>query len=334
MLARFVIILGTILCLFSSCSKIEEIEPRSATSFDFFDTFTTLTSYRDEKEEEFEENKVLVFSTLSYYHKLTDIYHEYEGMNNLCTVNLMAGKERVEVSKDLIDFVLYALEISEKCDNKVNIMMGSITKVWKDSRVLPTIEGLEEKNKHTSPSLLVIDTINNTLYITDKDASIDVGAFSKGYAVEKCAELLENKGINSYSINSGGNIRVIGTKPNGKGWKTGIKDPEGSSTIKLSLELKNASCVTSGGYERFIELDGKKYSHIIDPETLYPTERYLSVTIISPHSSDADSLSTALSNTTREEGEKIIKGFPSTGVIWIEKDGTIRYSEIIKEYLI
>lgn len=194
-------------------------------------------------------------------------------------------------------------------------------------------EELAERAKHTDFSSLVIDTENNTVRITDPNASIDVGALGKGYATEKAAKYLESIGAESYVLNIGGNIRIIGTKTDGSGWGTGIKDPNNEDQYAVTLTLANTSCVTSGDYERFFAVDGKRYHHIIDKDTLMPSAHFSSVTIITPDSGLADALSTALFSMSYEDGLALVDKIGNVDVIWITHDGTKYYTAGIENLI-
>ena len=179
--------------------------------------------------------------------------------------------------------------------------------------------------EHTDIGQLIIDEENCTVTLTDPEMTLDVGAIAKGYATERVARFLEEKGITGYVLNVGGNVRTIGTKPDGSGWVTGIKNPKDPSTIAVNITIADTSCVTSGSYERFFIADGKKYHHIIDPDTLFPAEYFDSVTVITPDSGVADCLSTALFCMSYEEGLKLLESFGAEA-LWILPDGEKLYS--------
>ena len=169
---------------------------------------------------------------------------------------------------------------------------------------------------------LEIDEANQTVRITDPKASIDVGALGKGYATEKAAQRLAELGATGYVLNIGGNIRIVGTKPDGSGWGTGIKNPASPDQYAYKITISNTSCVTSGDYERFFTVDGVKYHHVIDKDTLMPAAYFSSVTIITPNSGLADALSTALFSMPYEEGLALVNKIGNVEVLWITPDGT------------
>lgn len=329
------------LSLAACAREAPKAEPQGKAFFAYFDTVSYVYSYAQDSEEQFNERAELVSGVLEKYHRLFDIYHEYTGINNLCTVNRLAGGEPVEVDKELVDFLLYAKELYTATNGEMNIMLGAVLSQWHDCREaaengqarLPDEQELLEAAKHTDISLLEIDEEKLTVRISDEQASIDVGALGKGYATERAAQALCAQGITSYVLNIGGNLRIIGTKPDGSGWVTGIRDPQNEGgSIDARLLLANTSCVTSGVYERYFTVDGKRYHHIIDKDTCYPAAYFSSVTVISEDSALADALSTALFCMPLDEGMEILKGLHAEA-LWILPDGETEYSNGFSEYL-
>lgn len=311
-------------------------------SFVFFNTVSTITSYGNITEEEFQTYAKKSTELLEKYHQLFDIYYEYSGVNNIKTVNENAGKSAVKVDKELIDFLVYCKELYTLTNSKTNIMLGSVLKIWHDCREeasknygflttdkLPSEEILKSANGHTSIDLLVINEEESTVYISDSDASIDVGAIGKGYATQKLYDMLVSLGADNMALNIGGNLRTIGTKPNGDKWVTGITNPDNSSdeTLIARVKMADTSLVTSGDYERFFFAGDVKYHHIIDPDTLYPAAYFPSVSIFAKDSGLADALSTALFCMSYEEGKSLADSIDGVEVIWITFDGTILHTD-------
>lgn len=301
-----------------------------------FDTVSRIYSYAGDSADEFEKNCDEVWELLYRYHKLLDIYNEYSGMNNLCTLNKNAGGEPVELDRELIDVLVYAKKMHTATGGRMNIMIGSLTSLWHDAReggtAIPEQNALLEASLHTSIDLLEIDETNCTARITDPLASVDVGAIGKGYATEIAARLLEKLGATSYVLNIGGNVRCIGTKPDGSGWSIGITDPNDPSSNAAKVEISDLSCVTSGDYQRYFTVDGKRYHHIIDTDTLMPAEYFSSVTVICEDSALADTLSTALFCMSRDDGEALIASFgeelnEEIEVVWIDRSGVIYFTD-------
>ena len=343
-------ILGVLLLLsaMAGCKQPSGGQPvdgvQSAVNFAYFDTVSYVYSYAGDPVEQFNERSAGVSRILQEYHRLFDIYHEYSGINNLCTVNKQAGGDPVPVDPKLIQFMLYAKELYETTGGEMNIMMGAVLSIWHEYRTyamdnpgkgqVPPMEDLQEAAAHTDISLLEIDETNNTLRITDPKASIDVGALGKGYATELAAQYLEQDQAYSYVLNIGGNIRIIGTKPDGSGWLTGIRNPFGEDTPAAKLNLSDISCVTSGSYERFYTVGNQRYHHIIDGDTLMPADYFPSVSILTKDSGLADALSTALFCMPYEEGLQLANRLDGVEVLWIFEDGSIHCTDGLKSMLV
>lgn len=332
------IVLGLLVSL-AGCPKTanKAEEPKGMVYFSYFDTVSYVYSYAEDSQEEFEENCTKVSEILGKYHNLFDIYYEHTGVINLRTLNLNAGNEPLQIDKELMDFLVYAKELCQTTNGEMNIMMGSVLKIWHDCRDaaskapsearIPTDEELSHAALHVDIDSLELDTVNLTARISDPEASIDVGALGKGYATEKAAEYLRSIGADGYVLNIGGNIRIIGHKPDGSGWGTGIKDPSDPERHALKLELADTSCVTSGDYERTFSVNDTKYHHIIDKDTLMPSAHFRSVSIITPDSGLADALSTALFCMSRENGLALVETLENVEVLWIMHDGTQYYTD-------
>jgi len=327
----------------TACKK--EPQKFSAYSFDYFDTATTITGYAD-SQEEFDRISGQVLDLLGEYHRLYTIYHRYEGMENLCTVNeLVDGVHRtVTVDQRIIDLLLYAREMYQKTQGMTNIAMGSVLKLWHDYRTvgmddpanatLPPADALAAAAEHTDITKMVIDEANRTVTLTDPLMRLDVGAIAKGYAVEQIARSLEQQGITGYVLNVGGNVRTIGTRGDGTPWAVGLENPDETSEGYLAtLHLTGESLVTSGSYQRYYTVEGKRYHHIIHPATQMPATGWRSVSVVCTDSGLGDALSTALFCMSLSEGQALIASTPDAEAHWVAEDGTQTASDGWKNYV-
>lgn len=330
-----------------SCAPAESPkEPKTQANsyYEYFDTVCTVISYAGDSADTFSANCDAISALLREYHRLFDIYYEYADVNNLRTVNKNAASAPVKVDRKLIDFLLYAKEIHGLTNGATNIAMGSVLKLWHDARedgiddpenaYLPSSEELFEAAKHTNIDDLIIDEKENTVFFADPLMRLDVGAIGKGYAAERAAELLIERGVTSYVLNIGGNIRTIGSKPSGEGWTTGITNPDKSSEDEFVCKviIKDTSLVTSGDYERFYEVDGVRYHHIIDPQTNMPAAYFSSISVFTKDSGLADALSTALFCMSYEDGLALVKKLGEVDVIWVSPDGNVKMTDGITLY--
>ncbi|MCR5808716.1 MAG: FAD:protein FMN transferase [Clostridiales bacterium] len=313
-------------CLFPCCKAAEK---RTATFLDYFDTVVTLTAYAEE--DSFASMKEETEAALKKYHRLFDIYNEYEGMTNLASVNRMAG-ETVEIDGEAIALLELGIEYGKLTDGAVNIAMGAVLKLWHDEREaakadpdsasLPDPAALSEAAKHCSLNDIVIDRANGKVLLADPEMRLDVGAIAKGFAADRIAGLLEKYGV-PFMLNCGGAVLANGNKPDGSPWIAGIEDPRGGG-FAAKAQIGNAALSTSGSYIRRYTVENHDYGHIIDPETLCPAEKLLSVSVLVPGESPAalaDALSTACFVLGEEKARILIGKVPGAEVLFVTLSG-------------
>ncbi len=313
---------------FTSCTD-PEIKVKNRIFYEYFDTVSYVYDYSGGTDAQFDEVCRGVEYELKTCHELFDIYNTYAGVTNLKTVNDSAGKGPVEVNHRIIDLLEEAIELYELTDGNVNVMMGSVLSIWHKHRTegvsLPDMDALVAANEHTSIKNLVIDRENMTVEITDPEASLDVGAIAKGFTAELIYNMLAEHGICGYAINLGGNLRTVGTKPDGSGWVSGVQNPDKNAAdpYVATLTISDSALVTSGVYVRYYTVDGVQYHHIINKDTLMPERNYLSVTVHTESSTVADALSTALFNMSIDEGREVISSLSDTEIIYVLADGSV-----------
>lgn len=298
----------------------------TATFLTLFDTVTTVVG-RAESEESFRAEAQKLHDELLEYHRLFDIYHTYEGINNLKTVNDCAGGEPVKVDARIIRLLQDCKAYGELTGGMVNVAMGSVLALWHTAReaglndpdraALPEGAALAAASAHVSPDCVVIDEEKGTVCITDPMVRLDVGAVAKGWATRQVCE----NAPPGLLISVGGNVCATGPKDeSGTPWIIGVQDPDDPSGYRETVKLTGGCLVTSGDYQRTYEVDGKAYHHIIDPRTCYPGTLWRSVTVFCADSGLADALSTALFLLPQEEGERLLE---QTGAeaMWIDGAG-------------
>ena len=335
-----VVLLTLALLLLTGCGmreKAPKLERYSDSFFGAFDCTVTVLAYC-ESQEQFDLLLREVKDEYMRYHRLYDIYSTYPGIVNMKTVNDNAGIAPQKVGSEITELLRLAKEMYSATSGRVNIAMGSVLKIWHDVReystafpenaLLPDETLLEEASKHCNIDDLLIDAEEGTVYLADGEMRLDVGAIAKGYATECVAKKLLDEGWTHVSLNAGGNVRVLGEKPDGSAWNVGIIDPDVSSAKDYAdaVALKSGSVITSGVYQRFFTYDGRQYHHIIDPDTLFPEMRYLSVTVMTGHSGEGDALSTALFNMDLDSGRKFVEEHEGVEALWILPDNSREYS--------
>ena len=337
---RLVCLLILAAILLNGCAGQAETEPElkqyTATFLTLFDTVTTIVG-RAESEAAFTETAQSIHDELFVYHQLFDIYNDYEGLNNLKTVNDNAGIAPVEVDRKIIDLLLDCRAYYELTGGRVNVAMGSVLRLWHDARengfndpqnaYLPDEAALSEASLHTAFDAIVIDEKASTVYISDSEARLDVGAIAKGWSTQRVCE----NAPEGLLISVGGNVCATGPKDEeGTPWVVGIQNPDGGDEYLHTLYLTKGSVVTSGDYQRAYMVDGEVYHHIIDPDTLYPSRYWRSVTILCEDSGLADALSTALFLLPQEAGQALLDECGAEAM-WVDQSGNRFYSPGFEE---
>ena len=310
----------------SSCASAEnEYQKYTHRFFGTFDTIITLIGFTAD-EAEFQKYAALAEAEMTRYHMIFDQYYPYDGVANLYSVNQNAPVHPTAAEPELIDLLLKVQEWQNLYGTVANPAMGSVLRLWHNARTagdhLPAENTLKQAATHTNYSDVIIDETAGTIAFADPDLRLDVGAVAKGYAAQLVAETLIAEGLTSFIFNAGGNV-VCGPAPlDGRTeWSVAIEDVDGLST-KLIIGAVNTSIVTSGDYQRYFELDGNRYHHLIDPETLYPAAHMRAVTIIHPDSGLADFLSTSAFLLPYEESLQLISSIPEAEALWTLNDGT------------
>lgn len=325
LMRRLMAMLLAVCVLLAGCVAENGPKKYEKAYFTAFDTYTTITGYAA-SQQEWDQVADALYDKLWQYHQLFDIYKEYDGINNLKTVNDHAGIAPVQVDGRIIALLLDCREFYEASGGLVNVAMGSVLRLWHDSRAaglvdpenacLPDAAALTEAAKHTSWDGVIIDEEQATVYLADPAMSLDVGAVAKGWATQRVAE----EAPSGVLLNVGGNICATGPKPDGDAWNVGVQDPDDSSRYLCSRKIETGSMVTSGDYQRFYTVEGTKYHHIIDPETGYPAIYWRSVTVVCANSGVADMLSTALFLLPLEEGKALLAKYGAEA-IWVDVQG-------------
>lgn len=273
---------------------------------------------------------------------LTDAEQEIRRLESLFSVtkedseisklNAQSGLDAVKLSSDTEDVLKRGKEIGELTNQAFDIAISPVVKAWgfttNGEKHVPTQETLEHLLPLTSIEDLVIDENESTAQLRKKGMAVDLGGIAKGYASDKIAALLKEKGVTSGLFSLGGNIGAIGTKPNGENWKVAIENPLNANDYVGLLSIQDCFVITSGGYQRYFEENGKRYHHIIDSNTGYPADKgLLSVTIISKDGTKADGLSTALFVMGLDQAVQLWRRSNDFEAVFVTEDGRVIATE-------
>lgn len=259
-----------------------------------------------------------------------------ESGTELDKVNDFAGISPIEVTSTTYEIVEKGLEYSKLSNGDFDITIGPLVKLWNiglDGAKVPTQEEINSVLPLIDYNLLELNEEDNTIFLKNKGMMIDLGSIAKGYAADEISRILTEDNVNSAIIDLGGNIYAHGIKPSGQAWNIGIQNPFNTrGDIIGVLKVKNKTVVTSGIYERYIEKDGIKYHHLLNPNTGYPFENNIAgVSIVTDKSTDADALSTTVFAKGLEEGLKFVESLSNVDAIFITKDNKVYITDGIRD---
>ncbi|HFI0446195.1 TPA: FAD:protein FMN transferase [Streptococcus suis] len=292
-------------------------------------TVVQLSIYHDDQEEVMDE-------AIAYIKEMESLLSTNLEESDVYLINQAAGKEAVRVDDRTFEVIEKAIETSEESDGLFDISIGSVSNLWKigdeDARK-PSDEEIQAALPFINYKDITLDKEKKTVFIKE-GMTLELGAISKGYIADKVRELFESNGITTAIINLGGNVVVMGDSPKTqKGWNVGVQDPDQVRGATVgSVPEAHDSVVTSGIYERYLEVDGVKYHHILDPKTGYPVENDISgVTVFSKTSIQGDALSTTLFLLGVEKGLAFINQMDGVEAVFIDKEHGVHLSNGLKD---
>lgn len=322
-IATLLLVVSLIIILLVNLTKKKEF----STNLYYMDTYIYVKIYCNNKNV---ASKILdnVENIYKNYHQLSDRYNHYDNLLNVYDIkNNELETETIKLDSNLYQLLEYAYNWQDK-HNKFSIEIGNIIDVWKKYRDSGTgIPSQDELDNTGSNIPLILLEDNNIL---NNHPNLDLGSIAKGYATEVVGDYLESNGIDEYLINAGGNVKV-GKSYQKKSYKIGVQSPVENSELLTVINGENISVITSGGYERNYEYNGNVYHHIIDPNTLMPSNYIKSVTVVTHDSALGDLLSTTLFLMDVEDGKELVKTY-NAEAIWYTNDNEIIKSEGFNQY--
>ncbi|MFH1467631.1 MAG: FAD:protein FMN transferase [Pseudomonadota bacterium] len=257
----------------------------------------------------------------------------YRGDSELSRVNAAAGGEAVPVSDELRGIVARAVALCDETGGLMDISFLPLGRLWDFHRepfVVPTHEQIEQARALVDCHAIAIDDVAGTLRLPREGMAIGLGALAKGYAVDRASAVLAAAGFHDTLVNGGGDVLARGAKAEGP-WVVGIRDPRGGrSDLMGTLPLSTAALVTSGDYERFVEVDGRRYHHILDPRTGWPAEGLMSVSVMDATAERADALATALLAAGSVDAPRLLQRL-GVDALLVRTDGTWQATQGITE---
>ncbi|MBQ7562904.1 MAG: FAD:protein FMN transferase [Lachnospiraceae bacterium] len=341
------------LLVFISAVWLTSCAPREATpegtalparrQFFSLDTLVTITLYQADPSCDIE---MALFGAEALCKDYEKLFSRTVSGSDIWNLN-HAGGAPVEVSEETLFLIKNSIALSEKTGGKFDITIAPVIDLWDNAEALPEETTLKSALSSVSYKNIEFDEEHHTVALKNSASEIDLGAVAKGYIADRLKQYLKEQGVTSALLDLGGNVLALGSKEENSPFHIAVKMPFtdtqsfyadqtlSKDSIAATLAIKDRSVVTSGIYERYREIDGRLYHHILDPQTGYPVDNSLaSVTIISGDSLSGDLLSTSCLLVGKEAAEALIEALPDTEAIFIDKDGTISATSGISTYLI
>ena len=308
------------------CVKEDINQPISQTEI-FMGTPISITLYDGGNQKILDK----VFEKIVEIEDLVSINKENTEITKL---NESAGVEKVKLSNLSYDILKKGIEYSKLSNGSCDITIGPLVKLWSiglEGAKVPSKDEINETIGYIDYNNIEINDSTKEAFLTKEGMEVDLGSIAKGYAADEVVKILKQEGIRSAIIDLGGNIYALGSKNSDNNWKVGIQDSFRGKVIG-AVEVFDKTVVTSGIYERFIEEDGVRYHHILNPKTGYPYETDIAgVSIIADNSIDADALSTLTFTKGVKEGLKFVENLDNVDAIFITNDKKIYLTENIKD---
>lgn len=258
--------------------------------------------------------------------EVSALMSSYVPDSELSGINRAAGKP-VRVSPKTLSVIEEAITVGGLTNGALDITIGPLRRLWKaagKSNILPTPAEIAEARRHVGYKKILTDPVANTVRLSDPSMEINLGGIAKGFAVDEAIVALRERGIRSALVDAGGDLYALGTRGDGKLWRVGVQNPRrprDSSDFPSILAVQDVAVATSGNYQQFVTIEGRRYSHIIDPSTGRPVAKVPSATVIAPTCTRADALATATSVLDVSESLRIVDADPNVEAMLITTDG-------------
>ena len=265
--------------------------------------------------------------------RIEKLISEWDPNSQTSKINDNAGIAPIKVDPELYHLIERAVQISKITDGAFDISYAAMDKIWKfdgSMQQMPGEETIRQSVAKVGYKNIILNKNEGTVFLKLTGMKIGFGAIGKGYSADKAKDLLMNEGVVAGMVNASGDLNCWGKKPDGKPWLVGITNPLNQNKVFAWFPIKNSAVVTSGNYEKYVMLDGKRYAHIIDPRTGYPAQELSSVSIFAPNAELADALATGVFVMGIEAGLNLVNQLKGVECVMVDDQGKIYYSEDIE----
>ena len=280
-----------------------------------------------------ESAKVFTQQAVDEIQRIENLISSWDPNSQTSKINQNAGKKPVQVEQELFQLIQRALRISKLTDGAFDISYASMDFIWQfdgSMSSMPTASQIESSVAKVGFENIVLNKEKNTVFLKKKGMKIGFGAIGKGYAADRAKALLKSQGVEAGIINASGDMNTWGVQPDGSSWKVAITNPMDKNKSFGVLPISNKAVVTSGDYEKFVQFNGVRYSHIINPKTGYPATGIISVTVFAPQAEIADALATSIFVMGVDVGLNRINQLPQIECVIVDDKGNVQVSENIK----
>lgn len=303
-------------------------------SYDIMGTLGRAVSVAGDKKTAELANKVA-------FEKLREIdamMSDYIADSELSRVNRDAFGEAVEVSDETFEVLSKALEYSRISDGAFDVTVGPLVDLWHEAglaNIKPTQEQIAGAKAKVGFDKLILDSEMKTARFTVEGMRLDLGGIAKGYAIDKAVEAMIQAGASGGMVDVGGDIRCFGKPENKEKWAVGLQDPDANDNLMMVIEIGDNAIATSGDYQRFVILEGQKFSHIMTPKKGGSTKGVTSVTVIAKTAIDTDALATTVTVMGIEKGLELIETIEGAEVLVIPSDpkGEVKFTKGFKKHI-
>lgn len=266
--------------------------------------------------------------------RIENLISDWKPTSQVSQINQNAGIQPVKVDQEVIDLTKRALYFSKLTEGAFDISFAAMDRIWKfdgSMEEIPTSSAIQKAIEKIGYQHIIINEEASTIFLEKPGMKIGFGSTGKGYAADKARELMLQLGIDAGIIDASGDMTTWGTQPDGKPWRIGINNPFDRHQMADILSLKNAAVTTSGDYEKFVVIDGKRYSHIINPKTGMPSTGLTGVTVIGPNAEMCNGFSTSMMVLGKEKGLAFINQQKEYAALLITDNGKIIRSKNYKK---
>lgn len=258
--------------------------------------------------------------------RIENLISDWIPSSQVSQVNASAGIRPVRVDREVFELAERALELSVITGGAFDVSFAAMERIWKfdgSMTEMPSPEAVRKSVAKVGYKNVILDKKSLTIFLKLKGMKIGFGAVGEGYAADKCRQMMLQRGIMAGIVNGSGDMSVWGKQPDGSDWIIGINDPMNPGELFAVLPIRDGAVVTSGNYEKFVMLNGKRYAHIINPATGYPASGLTSVTVFGPSAERANGFSTSLMVMGKDAGLQFISRFPEFSCLIITDDGKV-----------